>query len=208
MNRTSAIVALCPGLVPVAGDPQGEDPGAADAGYQRKGNRAGDGVGRERAAGNQSGGSGEQARMTEHRRPRKEGEIDPIERREVGLALHEDDGNLIDEAGEPTEAQNEPDWPHGRPGHHHGQALKQHGGELKNRWCQEGASAMCSARRRQVGTECDGDEQQPDQSRGGRPGHDEEVVPAVEHFISSVSGIPGIQELTLFSRRGGSGRFS
>jgi hypothetical protein len=30
----------------------------------------------------------------------------------------------------------------------------------------------------------------------------------VEHFISSVSGIPGIQELTLFSRRGGSGRFS
>jgi hypothetical protein len=37
--------------------------------------------------------------MTAHWHGRKQNKVDPIERRELDLALHEDDGNLIDDAG-------------------------------------------------------------------------------------------------------------
>src|SRR5271166_5599288 len=47
---------------------------------------------------------------------------------------------------------------------------------------QEGAGCKNSARRGQARAERDGDEQQPDQARARRPGHNEEVVPAVKHW--------------------------
>jgi hypothetical protein len=64
----------------------------------KNGDRARDGVGRETIAGNQSGHAGDRFRITGHRYGRKKTKVDPIERRELSLGLHEDDGNLIDEA--------------------------------------------------------------------------------------------------------------